>query len=140
MADCERGLGRPDRALDMARSEEARELDVQGQVDMAIVVSGARMDLGQYDAAVSALEIPQLDRSRAFSYSPQLFRAYADALQEAGRAEEAKEWRTLAVKADDALGTGDFAEPEILDLAEGDDDPRPDAPEGRKNRTGPADG
>ena len=89
MADCERGLGRPDRALDMARSEEAKDLDAPGKVELAIVAAGARTDLGQLDAAVSELEIPQLDINRAFSYSPRLFRAYADALTAAGRAAEA---------------------------------------------------
>ena len=89
MADCERGLGRPDRALDMARSDEAKDLDAPGKVELAIVAAGARTDLGQLDAAVSELEIPQLDINRAFSYSPRLFRAYADALTAAGRAAEA---------------------------------------------------
>src|SRR6478609_72272 len=79
MADCERGLGRPDRALDVVRSEEANDLDAPGKVELAIVASGARADLGQLDAAVAELEIQQLDINRAFSYSPRLFRAYADA-------------------------------------------------------------
>ncbi|WP_225437349.1 hypothetical protein [Arthrobacter sedimenti] len=55
MADCERGLGRPDRALDLARSEEAESLDAAGKAELAMVVSGARADLGQLDAAVAAL-------------------------------------------------------------------------------------
>ncbi|MER1997027.1 MAG: hypothetical protein ABTA24_11110 [Arthrobacter sp.] len=120
MADCERGLGRPDRALDLVRSEEAAQLDNAGKVDIAIVASGARMDMEQYDAAVSALEIPQLDKNRAFSYSPRLFRAYADALELAGRGNEAEPWRRQALLAESVLGTGDFAEPEIMDLGEDD--------------------
>ena len=107
MADCERGLGRPDRALDMARSEEAKDLDAPGKVELAIVAAGARTDLGQLDAAVAELEIPQLDINRAFSYSPRLFRAYADALTAAGRAAEAGKWQRQAVVAENALGLGD---------------------------------
>ncbi|MBF4994793.1 hypothetical protein ITX31_11815 [Arthrobacter gandavensis] len=122
MADCERGLGRPDRALDLVRSEEAAGLDNAGKVDIAIVASGARMDMEQYDAAVSALEIPQLDKNRAFSYSPRLFRAYADALELAGRRNEAEPWRRQALLAESVLGIGEFAEPEIMDLGE-DDEP-----------------
>ncbi|GAA1915395.1 hypothetical protein GCM10009688_20400 [Arthrobacter gandavensis] len=122
MADCERGLGRPDRALDLVRSDEAAELDNAGKVDVAIVASGARMDMEQYDAAVSALEIPQLDKNRAFSYSPRLFRAYADALELAGRGNEAEPWRRQALLAESVLGIGEFAEPEIMDLGE-DDEP-----------------
>jgi hypothetical protein len=116
MADCERGLGRPDRALDVARSEEAQDLDAPGKAELAIVAAGARTDLGQLDAAVAELEIPQLDINRAFSYSPRLFRAYADALAGVGRNDEAEKWRKQAVVAENALGQGVDEEPDIIDL------------------------
>lgn len=116
MADCERGLGRPDRALDVARSEEAQDLDAPGKAELAIVAAGARTDLGQLDAAVAELEIPQLDINRAFSYSPRLFRAYADALAGVGREAEAEKWRKQAVVAENALGQGVDEEPDIIDL------------------------
>ncbi|MFB8371593.1 hypothetical protein ACFC25_19755 [Pseudarthrobacter sp. NPDC055928] len=116
MADCERGLGRPDRALDVVRSEEAKDLDAPGKAELAIVAAGARTDLGQLDAAVAELEIPQLDINRAFSYSPRLFRAYADALSAVGRAEEAAKWQKQAVVAENALGLGVDEEPDIVDL------------------------
>ena len=116
MADCERGLGRPDRALEMARSEEAKDLDAPGKVELAIVAAGARTDLGQFDAAVSELEIIQLDINRAFSYSPRLFRAYADALTAAGRAGEAEKWQRQALVAENALGLGVDEDPDIIDL------------------------
>ena len=116
MADCERGLGRPDRALDMARSEEAKDLDAPGKVELAIVAAGARTDLGQFDAAVSELEIAQLDINRAFSYSPRLFRAYADALTAGGREAEAGKWQRQAAVAEKALGLGIDEEPDIIDL------------------------
>ncbi|MEV7135314.1 hypothetical protein AB0N24_20810 [Arthrobacter sp. NPDC093128] len=116
MADCERGLGRPDRALDVARSEEANDLDAPGKVELAIVAAGARTDLGQLDAAVAELEIAQLDMNRAFSYSPRLFRAYADALAAVGREQEAGKWQRQAVVAENALGLGGDEEPDIIDL------------------------
>ena len=116
MADCERGLGRPDRALDVVRSEEAKDLDAPGKAELAIVAAGARTDLGQLDAAVAELEIPQLDINRAFSYSPRLFRAYADALAAVGREQEAAKWQKQAVVAENALGLGVDEEPDIIDL------------------------
>jgi tetratricopeptide (TPR) repeat protein len=116
MADCERGLGRPDRALDVVRSEEAQDLDAPGKVELAIVAAGARADLGQLDAAVAELEIAQLDINRAFSYSPRLFRAYADALAAVGRTSEAEKWQKQAVVAENALGLGVDEEPDIIDL------------------------
>jgi hypothetical protein len=125
MADCERGLGRPDRALELARSEDAESLDNAGKVELAMVVSGARSDLGEHEAAVAALEIPQLDMNRAFSFSPRLFRAYADALEAVGRQDDAAAWRRQALVAESALGVGDFAEPDIIDLV-GDEEPKPE--------------
>ena len=122
MADCERGLGRPDRALDLARSEEAETLDAAGKAELAMVVSGARADLGQLEAAVSALQIPQLDLHRAFSFSPRLFRAYADALDAVGRSDESGRWRRQAGVAEKALGLDEDLEPDIIDLGEDDDD------------------
>ncbi|MDQ6741255.1 MAG: hypothetical protein M3021_13075, partial [Actinomycetota bacterium] len=122
MADCERGMGRPDRALDLIRSEDAETLDTAGRVELAIVASGARADLGEREAAVAALEIAQLDMNRAFSFSPRLFRAYSDALEAAGRSTEAATWRRQAVKAESALGIGEDADPFIVDLAEEEED------------------
>ncbi|HEX9089098.1 MAG TPA: hypothetical protein VF867_16530 [Arthrobacter sp.] len=116
MADCERGLGRPDRALEMARSEEAKDLDAPGKAELAIVAAGARTDLGQLDAAVSELEIAQLDINRAFSYSPRLFRAYADALTAVGRTAEAEKWQRQAAVAENALGLDVSEDPDIIDL------------------------
>ncbi|WCI09344.1 hypothetical protein PJ267_06425 [Arthrobacter sp. OVS8] len=116
MADCERGLGRPDRALEMARSEEAKDLDAPGKAELAIVAAGARTDLGQLDAAVSELEIVQLDINRAFSYSPRLFRAYAEALAAVGRTAESEKWQRQAVVAENALGLDITEDPDIIDL------------------------
>jgi tetratricopeptide (TPR) repeat protein len=100
MADAERGLGRPERALELAGSAEAASLAVPEQVEMAIVVSGARRDLGQPDAAVLALQIPQLSSSTVQPYTPRLWYAYADALLDAGRRDEAATWFARAADAD----------------------------------------
>jgi len=99
MADAERGLGRPDRALAAAAEPDARRLDRAGRVELAIVVSGARRDLGQPDAAVLALRGPELEAPPA-AWSPRLYYAYAAALADAGRAEEARQWFTRAAAVD----------------------------------------
>ena len=64
MADCERGLGRPEKALAIASSPEVATLDAAGRAEMLIVASGARRDLGQPDAAALLLQGPEL-RARA---------------------------------------------------------------------------
>lgn len=116
MVDCERALGRIEKALTL--SEEAREEDVPAAVrsEVAIVVSGIHRDAGDLPKAIKALEIPELNPKRGFDYSPRLFGAYADLLEEAGRAKEATRWARLAVITEAALGQGDFAEPEIFDI------------------------
>ncbi|NGN83203.1 hypothetical protein [Arthrobacter silviterrae] len=122
MADCERGLGRPDRALDLIKSEDAESLDVAGKVELAIVESGARGDLGELDAALSALELPQLDINRAFSFSPRLFRAYGMVLRALDRKDEAKKWERQALVAEEALGIDDSMDSIIVDLGADDDE------------------
>ena len=56
MADCERGLGRPERAIALSQEPEASSLDATGRIELAIVVAGARSDMGDNDAALVALK------------------------------------------------------------------------------------
>ncbi|MGY2029295.1 hypothetical protein, partial [Nocardia gipuzkoensis] len=100
MADCERGLGRPERAIELGRSDEARALRGDEAAELRIVVAGARMDLGQYDQAVVTLQTSDLDPSRTGSAAARLFYAYADALVAAGRTDEGLTWFLNAASAD----------------------------------------
>ena len=103
MVDSERGVGRPDRALELGRSVPRSELDVPVQVELAIAMSGARLDLGQPEAALTELQIPQLDPERAFPWSPALFDAYATVLEELGHDDEAEQWWQRSDRATIAL-------------------------------------
>jgi len=120
MVDSERGLGRPDRALELGRSIPKSELPVPVQVELAIAMSGARLDLGQTDAALAELEIPQLDPKTAYSYSPALFDSYATVLEELGREEEAARWAELADRAAEALDEASGADDETIEIVEED--------------------
>ena len=100
MADCERGLGRPERAIEIAATPDVARLDAAGRVELLIVVSGARRDMGQPDAAVLALQGNGLNPAQRKAWSARLFYAYADALGEAGRADEALTWFGHAAAAD----------------------------------------
>ncbi|MFF9818753.1 tetratricopeptide repeat protein [Streptomyces sp. NPDC014006] len=100
MADCERGLGRPEKALDMAGAPEVHKLDKAGQVEMRLVAAGARRDLGQLDAAIVTLQSPELASNSVQPWTARLRYAYADALLAAGRKDEAREWFAKAVEAD----------------------------------------
>ncbi|MCX7543585.1 hypothetical protein OS128_11780 [Corynebacterium sp. P5848] len=100
MADCERGLGRPERAIEMSRNEDVDALDPESKTEFAIVIAGARKDMGDVDAAVIELQREDLNPARTGASAARLFYAYADALAAAGRREEAREWFTNAKKAD----------------------------------------
>ena len=112
MADCERALGRPERALELSRGDEARELEGEEAVELRIVVAGARRDLGEIDASVVSLQIPELDPQRQEPWSARLFYAYADNLLAADRVQEAFTWFVHAAHADDETETD---APERLD-------------------------
>ncbi len=109
LADCERALGHPERALALAAEPEAKRLDAAGRVELAIVLAGARKDLGQPDAAVLALQLPELDADQVAPHTLRLWYAYADALEAAGRTDDARRWFTAAATVDDD-GETDAAE------------------------------
>jgi tetratricopeptide (TPR) repeat protein len=109
MADCERGLGRPERALEMAGAPEVKQLDKAGQIEMRLVAAGARGDMEQYDAAVVTLQCPELASHSVQPWTARLRYAYADALVKAGRGDEAREWFAKAADADQD-GTTNAAE------------------------------
>ena len=116
MVDSERGVGRPQQALELGRSVPRASLEPAVQVALAIAMSGARLDLGQPELALAELEIPQLDPERAFSYSPALFDAYATVLEELGRADEAAVWWERSDRA--ALALEEAAVPDGQDTVE----------------------
>jgi tetratricopeptide (TPR) repeat protein len=99
MADCERGLDRLDRALDLVTGRDAQAADRATQVELKIVESGIRRDQGLPEAGVVALQIPELTDKRGRA-SARLLYAYADALLDAGREDEARQWFEKAAAAD----------------------------------------
>jgi tetratricopeptide (TPR) repeat protein len=136
LADCERALGRPERALELARSPEVAELDEAEAIELRIVAAGARRDMGEVDAAVVSLRIPELDPDHRRPWSARLFYAYADALLAAGRRDEAVRWFLHAADADDdeltdaADRLGELTEPgERPDVAAPDEPPDIVAPD-----------
>ncbi|MCE3556033.1 hypothetical protein LWC33_31900 [Pseudonocardia sp. RS11V-5] len=102
MADIERALGRPERALELARGPEAKELGHAERIELAIVAAGARRDLGELDAAVVGLQGADLDPRKRDPWSARLFYAYADNLLAAGREADAVQWFVHATDADAA--------------------------------------
>lgn len=103
IVDSERGLKRPERALEVGRGVDRNKLTPLVRVNLAIAMSGARLDLGQNELALAELEIKELDASKVFEFSAPLFWAYSDTLDLLGRVEEAKKWAKLAERAEKAF-------------------------------------
>lgn len=112
MADCERALGRPQRAIELSRDPESPQLERAEAVELSIVTAGARRDLGQVEASVVALQLPELESQEQNPWNARLFYAYADNLLAADRVQEAFTWFVHAADADDE---GETDAPDRLD-------------------------
>ncbi len=99
MADCERALGRPDRALALVKNANRDKLSPALLAELTIVEAGARRDRGEMDAALRTLELSHINSKSREPWVPRLRYAYADALLAAGRPQDALTWfhRTEAV-------------------------------------------
>ena len=106
MADCERGMDRPQKAIELGRSDEVQELDRESEIELAIVVAGARLDLDQAESAVVTIQRAQPDKSQRGVSACRLSYAYANALQAAKRMDEAKDWFEHAA----AIDEGDWTD------------------------------
>ncbi len=100
IADCERALDRPLRAIELAGSADADGLDRDGRVELRIVAAGARADLGQFEAALVTLQCPELTAKAQTPWAARLRYAYAEALLRLGRDSEALDWFGRAADAD----------------------------------------
>jgi tetratricopeptide (TPR) repeat protein len=100
IADCERGVGRPERAIELSRSPEAAQLTGDDADEMRIVAAGARADLGHLDQAMAVLSSPSLDPTRTGDTAARLFYAYAETLLALGRNDDALQWFVHSAAAD----------------------------------------
>ncbi|MGP7960776.1 hypothetical protein ACTVCO_08205 [Sanguibacter sp. A247] len=125
MADCERGLGRPERAIALAQTPEAESLDVETKIELSIVVAGARMDLGESDAALVTLrEIDVTGVSRV--QHVRVLQAQADILEALGRDDDAAAMLEGVTPAELAAAVGEIEVDEEVLVVDLDDVDMPD--------------
>ncbi|MFD0560580.1 hypothetical protein FB566_3763 [Stackebrandtia endophytica] len=107
IADAERALGRPERAIDAYRDLDTESVEPEARIELLIVAAGARRDLDQGAAAVAMLQVPELKSNEP--WAPRLQYAFADALADQGRIDEARTWfaKVAAVDEDDELGAAE---------------------------------
>ncbi|PFG38347.1 hypothetical protein ATJ97_0821 [Georgenia soli] len=95
-ADCERGLGRPERALTIVAESDPKKLSEHDRVELAIVASGARADLGENEAGLLVLESSLVGKVTQPELQRRLDLVRADRLEELGRTDEAAALREAA--------------------------------------------
>lgn len=110
-ADCERGLGKPEKALEIIAETDTSSFNLSDLVELVIVQAGARHDLGESDAALVLLnnfldkyqpEEPIL-LARILSYK-------ADLLREIGREDEAEQVEAETPEVPDTVAIVDLEE------------------------------
>ena len=110
-ADAERGLGYPEKAVEIIDATDASSLDLAEQVELVLVSSGARADLGQSDVGLVIVDdaLAALPSSVDDELRRRLMEVKAERLTELGRDDEAAEViAAMPVIAEDA---------EIIDVA-----------------------
>jgi hypothetical protein len=113
MVDSERGIGRPDRALELGRSVPVAALSDEVRVGLAIAMSGARLDLKDADGALRELERAPIDLNRVFEWSPELYAAFATVYEELGDGPAAELWSRRADRASDVLDEAELEQDEV---------------------------
>ncbi len=108
IADCERAVGRPEKAVEILSDFEQGDLPEEVFIEALIVHAGALGDLGRFDEAVEVLGRGPLRPDAASFEHLRLWYALADALEGAGRRRDARAWWD-AIYADD---------PEFFDVAD----------------------
>lgn len=99
-ADCERALGKPERALEILEGIGQWDLGEELSVEGLLVAAGALSDLERHGEAVITLMRGPTDPHPVREYHLRLWYALGDALERAGRRPEARQWWDLVYAED----------------------------------------
>ena len=91
IADCERGLGEPKKAIEVAMSDDAKYLRGEAKAEMFLVYAGALGDLKMWDKAIEIVHTLGRSKGLAGEYRMRAVQAEQYFLEESGRSEEAIE-------------------------------------------------
>lgn len=114
MADCERGVGRPEKALELAADDAARSLPADARAELAIVTAGALRDLHRSGEALSTLQQAMPARAPQEQWVARLQYALGDLMAEMGRTDDAVSM-FAAAEAGDLEGSLDAGQ-RVVDL------------------------
>ena len=89
IADCERGMGEPKKAIETAMSDDAKYLRGESKAEMFLVYAGARGDLELWDKAIEIVHTLGRSKGLAGEYRMRAVQAEQYFLEQAGRSDEA---------------------------------------------------
>lgn len=98
IADCERGMGNLDKALEICMSEDAKSLRGEVKAEMFLVYAGVLADTGRSNKAIELVHAMGRSKGLPGEYRMRAVQAEQYFLEEAGRSEEAVELESLLDK------------------------------------------
>lgn len=98
IADCERGMGNLDKALEICMSDEAKTLRGEVKAEMFLVYAGVLADTGHADKAIELVHAMGRSKGLPGEYRMRAVQAEQYFLEEAGRSDEAIELESLLDK------------------------------------------
>lgn len=98
IADCERGMGNLDKALEICMSDEAKTLRGEVKAEMFLVYAGVLADTGHADKAIELVHAMGRSKGLPGEYCMRAVQAEQYFLEEAGRSDEAIELESLLDK------------------------------------------
>ncbi|MBT1171169.1 hypothetical protein [Bifidobacterium sp. SO4] len=110
IADCERGVGNPDKAVELALSDEGKSLVGAAKVEMFLVYAGALGDLQLWDKAINVAHTVGRSQGLPGEYRMRAVQAEQYFLEQAGRDEEAAALDGLLDRLEDQFAEEDIDE------------------------------
>ncbi|MDP8956510.1 MAG: tetratricopeptide repeat protein [Actinomycetota bacterium] len=89
IADCQRALGAPEKAIEPAREALRAPIDDEARAEAAVVGASALADLGRFDEALAMIRAFRTDERTARPFDLRLWYTAGDVLERAGRRGEA---------------------------------------------------
>lgn len=89
IADCERGMGEPKKAIEIAMSDDAKYLRGESKAEMFLVYAGALGDLELWNKAIEIVHTLGRSKGLAGEYRMRAVQAEQYFLEQAGRSDEA---------------------------------------------------
>lgn len=117
-ADCERGLGRFERAIEIVEETDTGQLPLEEQVELMLVAAGARADLDQLEYSLMIVDnaLASLPEDVPSETLRRLITLRIERLEDLGRADQAEEAKALLPPEEDPMEIVDVGAMLIADV------------------------